>query len=258
MLSDVPRSTSTGRSVVRRLVRALPAFVRRLQGRRAGAAGDRGARLRRRVPPADPSDRGERPQGAEQHAAGRGRDPGSPWAIGADGGGHDAVHPELGTLADFDRLVARANELDLEIAIDFAIQCSPDHPWLKEHPEWFQRRPDGTIKYAENPPKKYQDIVNVDWECEDWFGLWQALLDVVLHWVSHGVRIFRVDNPHTKPLRVLGVADRARCARDDPDVIFLAEAFTRPAMMHELAKSASTSRYTYFTWRNTKRELTEY
>src|SRR5581483_4290302 len=184
-------------------------------------------------------------------------DPGSPWAIGAEEGGHDAVAPELGTIDDFDRLVARAQEFGLEIALDFAIQCSPDHPWLREHPEWFQHRPDGTIKYAENPPKRYQDIVNVDWDCEDWRGLWEALRDVVLHWVGHGVRIFRVDNPHTKPLPfwewLIG-----EVRRDHPDVVFLAEAFTRPSMMRALAKLGFNQSYTYFTWKNTRAELEEY
>jgi starch synthase (maltosyl-transferring) len=184
-------------------------------------------------------------------------DPGSPWAIGAKEGGHDAVHPELGTLADFDRLVARAQEHDLEIALDFAIQCSPDHPWLTEHPEWFQHRPDGTIKYAENPPKRYQDIVNVDWESENWQGLWEALRDVVLHWVRHGVRVFRVDNPHTKPLSFWEwLIEEVR--REHPDVIFLSEAFTRPAMMRALAKIGFDQSYTYFTWKNTRPELEEY
>jgi starch synthase (maltosyl-transferring) len=184
-------------------------------------------------------------------------DPGSPWAIGALEGGHDAVAPELGTIADFDRLVARAQEFGLDVALDFAIQCSPDHPWLTEHPEWFQHRPDGTIKFAENPPKRYQDIVNVDWDCEDWQGLWQALRDVVLHWVSHGVRIFRVDNPHTKPLSFWEwLIEEVR--RDHPDVVFLAEAFTRPAMMRALAKVGFDQSYTYFTWKNTRAELTEY
>ncbi len=178
-------------------------------------------------------------------------DPGSPWAIGATEGGHDAIAPELGTIADFDRLVARAQELGLEIALDFAIQCSPDHPWLKEHPEWFQHRPDGTIKYAENPPKRYEDIVNVDWESEDWQGLWQALRDVVLYWVGHGVRIFRVDNPHTKPLPFWEWLI-AEVHREHRDVIFLAEAFTRPAMMHALAKIGFNQSYTYFTWKNTR------
>jgi starch synthase (maltosyl-transferring) len=184
-------------------------------------------------------------------------DPGSPWAIGAEEGGHDAVHPDLGTIEDFDRLVARAQEFGLEIALDFAIQCSPDHPWLKEHPEWFQHRPDGTIKYAENPPKRYQDIVNVDWDSEDWQGLWQALRDVVLHWVKHGVRVFRVDNPHTKPLPFWEwLIDEVH--RDHPDVVFLAEAFTRPAMMRALAKIGFNQSYTYFTWKNSRAELEEY
>jgi starch synthase (maltosyl-transferring) len=184
-------------------------------------------------------------------------DPGSPWAIGAEEGGHDAVHPELGTIDDFDRLIARAQEHGLEIALDFAIQCSPDHPWLKEHPEWFQHRPDGTIKFAENPPKRYQDIVNVDWETEDREGLWHALRDVVLHWVNHGVKVFRVDNPHTKPLPFWEwmIAD---VRRDHPDTIFLAEAFTRPAMMKALAKIGFNQSYTYFTWKNTRHELEEY
>jgi starch synthase (maltosyl-transferring) len=184
-------------------------------------------------------------------------DPGSPWAIGASEGGHTAIHPDLGTIEDFDRLVARAQEHDLEIALDFAIQCSPDHPWLSEHPEWFQHRPDGTIKYAENPPKRYQDIVNVDWESEDWHGLWEALRDVVLYWVAHGVRVFRVDNPHTKPLPFWEwLIENVRS--DHPDVIFLAEAFTRPAMMRALAKIGFDQSYTYFTWKNTRAEIEEY
>jgi starch synthase (maltosyl-transferring) len=184
-------------------------------------------------------------------------DPGSPWAIGSELGGHDAIDPGLGTLADFDRLVAAATALDLEISLDFAIQCSPDHPWLKEHPDWFHHRPDGTIKYAENPPKKYQDIVNVDWECEDWFGLWQALRDVFLHWMAHGIRIFRLDNPHTKPLAFWEWVI-AEVRKVDPGVIFLAEAFTKPAMMHELAKTGMNQSYSYFTWRNERWDLQEY
>jgi starch synthase (maltosyl-transferring) len=184
-------------------------------------------------------------------------DPGSPWAIGAKAGGHTAIHPDLGSIEDFDRLVARAQEHDLEIALDFAIQCSPDHPWLTEHPEWFQHRPDGTIKYAENPPKRYQDIVNVDWESEDWQGLWEALRDVVLYWVGHGVRVFRVDNPHTKPLSFWEwLIESVR--REHPDVVFLAEAFTRPAMMRALAKIGFNQSYTYFTWKNTRTEIEEY
>jgi starch synthase (maltosyl-transferring) len=186
----------------------------------------------------------------------RSGDPGSPWAIGAEEGGHTAVHPELGTLADFDRMVARAGELGLEIALDFAIQCSPDHPWLSEHPEWFHRRPDGTLKYAENPPKRYQDIYNVNFASEDWQGLWNALRDVVLFWGSRGVRVFRVDNPHTKPLPFWEwLLAEVRSAH--PEVVFLSEAFTRPAMMTTLAKLGFSQSYTYFTWKNTKSELEE-
>ncbi|ARS51819.1 alpha-1,4-glucan--maltose-1-phosphate maltosyltransferase [Kushneria konosiri] len=185
-------------------------------------------------------------------------DPGSPYAIGNEHGGHDAVHPELGTLEDFRALVAAAHEHELEIALDFAIQCSPDHPWLAEHPGWFAWRPDGTIRYAENPPKKYEDIVNVDFYAEDAIpGLWLALRDVVQGWVNEGVKIFRVDNPHTKPFPFWEwlIAD---IRSHDPDVIFFAEAFTRPAIMARLGKVGFTMSYTYFTWRNTKAELTEY
>ena len=184
-------------------------------------------------------------------------DVGSPWAIGSDQGGHDAIDPSLGTEQDFRALVAEAKELGLEIALDFAIQCSPDHPWLKKHPEWFFRRPDGTLKFAENPPKRYQDIYNVDFGCDDWRGLWQALLDVVLHWVGCGVTVFRVDNPHTKPLPfwewLIG-----EVRREHPDVIFLSEAFTRPAPMTALAKSGFAQSYTYFTWKNNRWELLEF
>jgi len=185
-------------------------------------------------------------------------DPGSPYAIGAAEGGHDALHPELGTFEDFRRLVAAAAEHGLEIALDFAIQCSPDHPWLTQHPEWFRRRADGSIRYAENPPKKYEDIVNVDFYAEAAIpDLWLALRDIVLHWIGQGVRIFRVDNPHTKPLPFWEwmIADvRTR----HPEAIFLAEAFTRPAMMYRLGKVGFTQSYTYFTWRNGKAELTDY
>ena len=184
-------------------------------------------------------------------------DPGSPWAIGSDEGGHEAIHPELGTVAEFERLVADARDHGIEIAIDFAIQCSPDHPWLKEHPEWFNRRPDGTLKYAENPPKKYQDIYNVNFESEDWKALWADLRDVVLLWVERGVTVFRVDNPHTKPVPFWEwLIDEVR--REDPEVIFLAEAFTRPAMMTTLAKAGFAQSYTYFTWKNTRWELLEF
>lgn len=185
-------------------------------------------------------------------------DPGSPYAIGSEEGGHEAIHPQLGTREDFRDLVRVANEHGLEIALDFAIQCSPDHPWLKEHPGWFSWRPDGSIRYAENPPKKYQDIVNVDFYAEDAIpSLWIELRDVVQGWVDEGVKIFRVDNPHTKPLPFWEwlIAD---IRRYDPDVIFLAEAFTRPAMMLRLGKLGFTQSYTYFTWRHTKAELTEY
>ncbi|MFF7065301.1 maltotransferase domain-containing protein [Pseudomonas sp. NPDC008258] len=185
-------------------------------------------------------------------------DPGSPYAIGSAEGGHDAIHPQLGSRDDFRRLVAAAAEHGLEIALDFAIQCSQDHPWLKEHPGWFSWRPDGTIRYAENPPKKYQDIVNVDFYAPDAVpSLWLALRDVIIGWVEEGVRTFRVDNPHTKPLPFWQwmIADvRARY----PDVIFLAEAFTKPAMMARLGKVGYAQSYTYFTWRNTKQELREF
>jgi starch synthase (maltosyl-transferring) len=184
-------------------------------------------------------------------------DPGSPYAIGSAEGGHDAIHPALGSFDDFARLVTAAREHGLEIALDFAIQCSPDHPWIKEHPEWFDWRPDGTIKYAENPPKKYEDIVNVHFYRGAFPSLWYALRDVVLFWVDKGVRIFRVDNPHTKPVPfwewlIREVNDR------HPDVIFLAEAFTRPKMMKRLAKVGFTQSYSYFTWRNAKSDLTQY
>jgi len=184
-------------------------------------------------------------------------DPGSPWAIGGKAGGHTAVEPTLGTIRDFDRLVARARECGLEIALDFAIQMSPDHPWLREHPEWFHRRPDGTIKYAENPPKKYQDIHNVNFDSSEWQRLWEALRDVVLFWVEHGVRVFRVDNPHTKPVPFWEWLIR-EVRTVDPEVVFLAEAFTRPKMMATLAKAGFNQSYTYFTWKNTKWELTDY
>ena len=184
-------------------------------------------------------------------------DPGSPWAIGNEHGGHDAINPELGTLADFDRFVAAARALDLEIAMDFAIQCSPDHPYVREHPEWFRRRPDGTIKYAENPPKKYEDIVALDMWCSEYRALWDELLRVVLHWVSHGVEIFRVDNPHTKPLAFWEWLI-ARVHNEHPGVIFLSEAFTRPKRLQELAKIGFAQSYTYFTWRNNRYELEEF
>jgi starch synthase (maltosyl-transferring) len=181
---------------------------------------------------------------------------GSPWAIGSEAGGHDAVHPALGTLADFDAFVARAEEHGLEVALDFALQAAPDHPWVTEHPEWFTTRADGTIAYAENPPKKYQDIYPINFD-NDPAGIYAESLRVVRHWVSHGVRIFRVDNPHTKPLHfwqwLLG-----EVRRTDPDVLFLSEAFTRPPMMQALAKVGFHQSYSYFTWRTTKEEIESY
>jgi starch synthase (maltosyl-transferring) len=185
-------------------------------------------------------------------------DPGSPYAIGSEAGGHDAIHPELGTLEDFRQLVQAAKEFSLEIALDFAIQCAPDHPWLREHKDWFDWRPDGSIRYAENPPKKYEDIVNVDFYAQGAKpALWLALRDVVQFWCDQGVRIFRVDNPHTKPFPFWEwlMADiRSR----HPDTLFLAEAFTRPKIMARLAKIGFSQSYTYFTWRNTKAELEDY
>lgn len=184
-------------------------------------------------------------------------DPGSPYAIGAETGGHDAVHPELGTLADFRRFVDACAQHGMEVALDFATQCSPDHPWLKQHPQWFRHRPDGSLKYAENPPKKYEDIVNPDFYCADAEALWAAWRDVILFWMEQGVRIFRVDNPHTKPLPFWQWLIE-EVQRRDPGVIFLSEAFTRPKMMKALAKIGFTQSYTYFTWRTTKHELSAY
>ena len=184
-------------------------------------------------------------------------DPGSPWAIGSPDGGHTAIHPELGTEQDFDALVTVCREHDMDVALDFAIQCSADHPWLTEHPEWFSQRPDGTLKYAENPPKKYQDIYNVNWDTEDWRSLWQALLEVVQHWVRKGVRVFRVDNPHTKPFAFWEWLI-AEIRAEEPDVVFLAEAFTKAAVMRALAKIGFSQSYTYFTWKYSRHELIEY
>jgi starch synthase (maltosyl-transferring) len=184
-------------------------------------------------------------------------DPGSPWAIGDEHGGHDAVHPELGTVEDLRSLTRTAHEHGIDIALDFAIQCSADHPWLHEHPEWFHRRPDGTLKYAENPPKRYQDIYNVNWESPDWQGLWNALREVMLKWVECGVKVFRVDNPHTKPFEFWRWLIDDVHARDR-DVVFLAEAFTRRSVMRHLAKIGFSQSYTYFTWKNSRWELTEY
>jgi len=184
-------------------------------------------------------------------------DVGSPWAIGGAAGGHDAIHPQLGTLADFKKLVAEAHARGIEIALDLALQCSPDHPWVKQHPGWFRTRPDGTIQYAENPPKKYQDIYPFDFECDDWKNLWNEILAVVIGWVEKGVKIFRVDNPHTKPFRLWQWLI-AEVKRQHPDVLFLAEAFTRPKVMRRLAKLGFTQSYTYFAWRNDPAGIREY
>ncbi|GIV94128.1 MAG: alpha-1,4-glucan:maltose-1-phosphate maltosyltransferase [Chloroflexus sp.] len=184
-------------------------------------------------------------------------DPGSPWAIGNADGGHMSIHPELGTLDDFRALVREAQKYGIEVALDIAFQCSPDHPYVREHPEWFRARPDGTIQYAENPPKKYQDIYPFDFESEDWQGLWQELRRVFEFWIEQGVRIFRVDNPHTKSFRFWDwCLNSLKSAH--PDLIFLSEAFTRPKVMYHLAKIGFTQSYTYYTWRTTKHELTSY
>ncbi|MFA5950108.1 MAG: alpha-1,4-glucan--maltose-1-phosphate maltosyltransferase [Hyphomicrobium sp.] len=196
-------------------------------------------------------------KGANNSLQGKEGDPGSPYAIGGSQGGHDAIHPELGSVEDFLRLVDEARAHGLEIALDFAVQCSLDHPWIKSHPEWFDWRPDGSIRYAENPPKTYEDIVNVHFYRDAFPDLWLALRDVVLFWVDKGVKIFRVDNPHTKPFPFWEWMIRDVQGRD-PDVIFLSEAFTRPKIMRYLAKIGFSQSYSYFTWRNTKAELTEY
>jgi starch synthase (maltosyl-transferring) len=195
-------------------------------------------------------------KGPNNTLAPRPGDPGSPWAIGSKHGGHDAVHPDLGTIDDLDAFVASASALGLEVALDLALQCAPDHPWVRTHPEWFTTRADGSIAYAENPPKKYQDIYPPNFD-NDFDGLFAEVLRVVRHWMAHGIRIFRVDNPHTKPL---GFWEKflAEIRRTDPDVVFLAEAFTKPAMMRALATVGFHQSYTYFTWRNTKAELAAY
>lgn len=184
-------------------------------------------------------------------------DVGSPWAIGAKAGGHKAIHPELGTFEDFQRLLEKAKAHGLEIALDLAYQCTPDHPYVKAHPEWFKKRPDGSIQYAENPPKKYQDIFPINFESEDWQALWEELKSIVLFWIERGVRIFRVDNPHTKAFPFWEWMITS-VKKDYPETIFLSEAFTRPKVMYNLAKVGFSQSYTYFTWRNTKIELTEY
>jgi starch synthase (maltosyl-transferring) len=207
-------------------------------------------------PPIHPIGRINR-KGTNNALTARPEDVGSPWAIGAAEGGHKDILPQLGTFDDFRRLLAAARELGIEIALDVAFQCAPDHPYVKAHPQWFKHRPDGSVQYAENPPKKYQDIYPFDFETEDWRALWDELKSIVDFWIAQGVKIFRVDNPHTKAFGfwewVIGAIKR-----DHPDAIFLAEAFTRPKLMHRLAKLGFSQSYTYFTWRNTKQELTEY
>ena len=208
------------------------------------------------LPPVHPIGRAFR-KGKNNSQVAEPNDVGSPWAIGSREGGHTSVHPELGTLEDFRHFVSEAREHGLEVALDVAFQCTPDHPYVKQHPEWFRKRPDGSIQYAENPPKKYHDIYPLDFETEDWRTLWDELKNVFQFWIDQGVRIFRVDNPHTKPFSfwewVIG-----EIKKKQDDVLFLSEAFTRPHVMYRLAKLGFSQSYTYFTWRNTKQELTDY
>ncbi len=208
------------------------------------------------LPPVHPIGKTHR-KGKDNAPKARAGEPGSPWAIGAAEGGHKSVHPDLGGIEAFDRFVARAEELDLKVALDIAFQTSPDHPYVKEHPAWFKQRPDGSIRYAENPPKKYQDVYPMNFESEDWQALWQELKSVFEFWIGHDVRIFRVDNPHTKPFAFWEWCIR-ELRQEHPDLIFLAEAFSRPKIMYGLAKLGYNNSYTYFTWRNTKSELVEY
>ena len=208
------------------------------------------------LPPIHPIGRTHR-KGRNNSRAAEPGDVGSPWAIGGPEGGHDAVHPELGTLADFQDFVKSSREFGIEVALDFALQCSPDHPWCKQHPEWFFIRPDGSIRYAENPPKKYEDIYPINFWCEDREGLWNACRDLLLFWIQHGVKIFRVDNPHTKPLSFWEWVLREVNMRH-PDVVFLSESFTRPNRMKALGKLGFNQSYTYFTWKNSAWELKDY
>ncbi|MBU6507335.1 MAG: DUF3416 domain-containing protein [Alphaproteobacteria bacterium] len=196
-------------------------------------------------------------KGRNNTLGGSAADPGSPYAIGNAAGGHDAIDPALGTFADFRAFIAACRERGIEVALDFAVQCSLDHPWVKQHPDWFEFRADGSIRYAENPPKKYQDIVSLNFDAADWRGIWRALRDIVRFWITQGVRIFRVDNPHTKPFPFWEWLIR-EIQTAHPEIIFLSEAFTRPKPMHRLAKLGFTQSYTYFTWRNDKTELTDY
>jgi starch synthase (maltosyl-transferring) len=208
------------------------------------------------LPPIHPIGRVER-KGRNNNPVAEPGDVGSPWAIGAKEGGHDAIHPELGTLEDFRRLIGEARALGVEVAMDLAFQCAPDHPWVKAHPDWFRVRPDGSVQYAENPPKKYQDIYPLHFEGAGWRELWQELLRVTLHWCDQGIRIFRVDTPHPQPYRFGEWLIRSVRERH-PETLFLAEAFTRPRVMQELARLGFSQSYTYFPWRNTRHELREY
>jgi starch synthase (maltosyl-transferring) len=208
------------------------------------------------LPPIHPVGRTHR-KGKNNSLKAGAKDPGSPWAIGDKTGGHKAINPELGTIEDFKRLVKEAKGHGLELALDIALQCSPDHPYLKEHPEWFQHRPDGSLRFAENPPKKYEDIYPLDFTCRAWRPLWDEVKSVFRFWIDHGVRIFRVDNPHTKPFAFWDWLIRD-LRRENPDLIFLAEAFTRPRIMGRLAKAGFSQSYNYFPWRNSKWELESY
>ncbi|HLC41911.1 MAG TPA: alpha-amylase family glycosyl hydrolase, partial [Methylomirabilota bacterium] len=208
------------------------------------------------LPPIHPIGRAHR-KGRNNTPAATSDEPGSPWAIGNEHGGHKSVAPDLGTLEDFRRFVQAVRSRSMEVALDLAIQCSPDHPYVREHPEWFYKRPDDTIKYAENPPKKYEDIYPLNFYCPAWRALWDEIKSILLHWIGCGVKIFRVDNPHTKPVYFWEWLIR-EIQEEHPDVIFLSEAFTRPTMMKILAKVGFTQSYTYFTWRNFKQELIDY
>jgi starch synthase (maltosyl-transferring) len=208
------------------------------------------------LPPIHPIGRTKR-KGINNSPVGASGDPGSPWAIGAEEGGHKSIHSELGTMEDFESLLRKAGEYGIELALDIALQCSPDHPYVREHPDWFKWRPDGTVQFAENPPKRYEDIFPINFETDQWRELWEELKSVFLHWIDRGVRIFRVDNPHTKPFAFWEWLI-TEIKRDYPEVIFLSEAFTRPKVMYRLAKLGFTQSYTYFTWRNSKKELTDY
>ena len=208
------------------------------------------------LPPIHPIGRINR-KGKNNNVKAEAGEPGSPWAIGSDQGGHKSILPELGTLDSYKKLISEAKKHNIDIALDIAFQCAPDHPYVKDHPEWFKQRPDGTIQYAENPPKKYQDIYPFNFETENWLALWNELKSVITFWIEQGVKIFRVDNPHTKPISFWEWAIH-EVNKEYPDIIFLSEAFTRPKIMASLAKIGFTQSYTYFTWRVTKQELTAY